>query len=68
MVRSRTRTYVKKARQMMESGDLEQAREATLAAVRELDKAATKGVLHPNNVARRKSRLMKHLAKLEAGK
>jgi small subunit ribosomal protein S20 len=67
VVRSRTRTYVKKARQLMESGDLEQAREATLAAVRELDKAATKGVLHRNNVARRKSRLMKQLAKLEAG-
>jgi small subunit ribosomal protein S20 len=67
VVRSRTRTYVKKARQIMESGDLEQAREATLAAVRELDKAATKGVLHRNNVARRKSRLMKQLAKLEAG-
>ncbi|MBN1565506.1 MAG: 30S ribosomal protein S20 [Anaerolineae bacterium] len=65
VVRSRTRTYLKKARQTLESGDLAQAREATMAAIRELDKAATKGILHRNNVARRKSRLMKKLAKLE---
>lgn len=32
--------------------------EAVLAAISALDKAAEKGTLHPNNVARRKSRLM----------
>jgi small subunit ribosomal protein S20 len=66
IVRSRTRTYVKKARQTLDGGNLAEAREAILAAVSELDKAATKGVLHKNNVARRKSRLMKKLAKLES--
>ena len=66
VVRSRTRTFIKDARQTLASGDVEQAREAILTAARELDKAATKGVLHPNNVARRKSRLMKRLAELEA--
>ncbi|GAB4428315.1 MAG: hypothetical protein Kow00106_23770 [Anaerolineae bacterium] len=50
----------------MDSGDLENARQATLQAIRVLDKAAVKGILHPNNVARRKSRLMKRLARLEA--
>ncbi|HAH00405.1 MAG TPA: 30S ribosomal protein S20, partial [Ktedonobacter sp.] len=30
-------------------------------AVSELDRAAKKGVIHPNNAARRKSRLMKQL-------
>ncbi len=66
IVRSRTRTYVKKARQSLASSDLDQAREAIRTAVSELDKAATKGVLHRKNVARRKSRLMKQLAKLES--
>jgi small subunit ribosomal protein S20 len=63
--RGRARTYVKKARMAIESGDLETARAATLVAVSELDKAAQKGVLHDNNASRRKSRLMKQLAALE---
>ena len=66
MVRSRARTEVKKARVSIEGGDLEQARETTREAIRQLDKAAVKGVIHRNNAARRKSRLMKRLAKLEA--
>jgi small subunit ribosomal protein S20 len=49
----------------MEAGDLEAAREATEHAVSALDKAESKGVLHKNNVARRKSRLMKQLFELE---
>jgi small subunit ribosomal protein S20 len=64
--RSRARTEIKKARAFMDSGDIENARQATLQAIRVLDKAAVKGILHPNNVARRKSRLMKRLARLEA--
>jgi small subunit ribosomal protein S20 len=45
--------------------NLEEARETTLLAVKALDKAAEKGVIHKNNAARRKSRLMKRLAALE---
>jgi len=41
--------------------DLESAQAAVVAAATALDKAAEKGVLHPNNAARRKSRLMKKL-------
>jgi small subunit ribosomal protein S20 len=59
------RTYVRKARLAIESGDVETAREATLMAVSALDKAAEKGVIHKNNASRRKSRLMKQLAALE---
>lgn len=58
---SRARTYVKKAFETFESEDAESAKEATLVAIRALDKAAEKGILHKNNAARRKSRLMKHL-------
>jgi small subunit ribosomal protein S20 len=65
IVRTRARTEVKKARTELQTGDLESARKAILEAVRALDKAAVKGVLHPNNAARRKSRLMKQLAQLE---
>jgi small subunit ribosomal protein S20 len=57
----RARTFVKKAFESMDSEDPKAAQEATLVAIRALDKAAEKGTLHKNNVARRKSRLMKHL-------
>ena len=66
--RTRARTEIKKARTFIENGDVENARQATLEAIRTLDKAAVKGILHANNVARRKSRLMKKLARLEADK
>jgi small subunit ribosomal protein S20 len=59
------RTYVKKAQLAIESGEVGDARKATLEAISALDKASEKGVLHKNNVARRKSRLMKRLAALE---
>ena len=45
----------------MEQGDIEAAEEAARKACSTLDKAARKGVLHPQNAARRKSRLMKAL-------
>ena len=63
---SRARTEIKKARLEIAEKDVEAARAATLQAIRTLDKAANKGILHPNNAARRKSRLMKRLAALEA--
>ena len=66
VVRSRTRTEVKKARAALEGGDVNNAVLATREAIRELDKAVTKGVLHRNNAARRKGRLMKRLAQLQA--
>jgi small subunit ribosomal protein S20 len=62
---SRARTEVKKARVEIENNDVPASREAVLTAIRTLDKAATKGIIHKNNAARRKSRLMKRLAALE---
>ena len=59
MVLSRTRTAVKAAREAIESG--ETSSEAIRRAISQLDRAAAKGVIHPNNAARRKSRLMKRL-------
>jgi small subunit ribosomal protein S20 len=63
--RGGARTFVRKARLAIESGDLEAAREATKTAVSALDKAAEKGIIHKNNASRRKGRLMKQLAALE---
>lgn len=62
--RGAARTYVAKARTAIEDGEKETAVDATMRAIKALDKAAQKGVLHKNNAARRKSRLMKKLATL----
>jgi len=64
--RGRARTLVKKARASIASGNAAEAREAVRQAIQDLDKAVSKGVLHANNAARRKSRLMKRLNTLEA--
>jgi small subunit ribosomal protein S20 len=63
--RGAARTSVKKARLVLESGNAEEARAATLEAVSQLDQSAQKGTLHKRNAARRKGRLMKRLAAIE---
>jgi small subunit ribosomal protein S20 len=63
--RSRARTFVKKARTAIEEGKQQPAEEATLLAIQDLDKAASKGIIHKRNAARRKSRLMKQLNALK---
>ena len=60
-IRTLCKTNITKAEKLIFSGELDSARTAVVAAISSLDKAAEKGVLHPNNAARRKSRLMKKL-------
>jgi len=60
-VRSLCKTNITKAEGLIFSGELEAAKQAVAEAIISLDKAAEKGVIHPNNAARRKSRLMKKL-------
>lgn len=60
-IRSLAKTNIIKAERLIFSGELELAREAVVVAISSLDKAAEKGIIHPNNAARRKSRLMKKL-------
>ena len=62
-VRSQAKTMVSKAEELVFSGKLNEAQSAVTTAISSLDKAAQKGVIHPNNAARRKSRLMKKLNK-----
>ena len=65
-IRSKTKTNVSKAEGVISSGDLEAAKAEVKAAISALDKEAEKGKAHSNNVARRKSRLMKKLNKAAA--
>lgn len=64
--RGKARAALKSARQALEAGDVVAAREAVRSAEKALDHAASKGVLHQRNAGRRKGRLMKQLAQLEA--
>jgi small subunit ribosomal protein S20 len=57
-LRTTARTAVKKAETVVAAGDAETSLEAVKAAISNLDRVASKGVIHPNNAARRKSRLM----------
>jgi len=59
------RSAVNKARAAFEAESPE-TKDAVLKAISELDKAAEQGVIHKNNAARRKSRLMKKLASLKS--
>ena len=54
-VRSEVRTAIKKVDEAVLAGDKDAATAAALAANRKLDKAASKGVIHANQAANRKS-------------
>ncbi len=65
--RSAARTLVKKAELAIAAGDRETAQTAVVAATSMLDRVAGKGIIHRNNAARRKSRLMAKFNRLGAG-
>lgn len=65
--RSAARTLVKKAELAINAGDEAVAAEAVVLATSTLDRVASKGVIHRNNAARRKSRLLKKFNALGAG-
>ena len=60
-VRSTIRTAVKNARTAIDGGQAGQARETLQRTVQLLDKAVSKGVIHANTAARKKSRLTRQL-------
>ena len=63
-VKSSLRTSVRKFREAADAGDVETANEAMRAACANLDKAASKGVIHKNQAANRKSAIAKRAAEL----
>ncbi|MGI9033049.1 MAG: 30S ribosomal protein S20 [Acidimicrobiales bacterium] len=64
-VRSEIKTRVKTALRQAESG-ADEATESLRMAVKRIDKAAAKGVIHKNQAANRKARLMKRLASVDS--
>jgi len=60
-LKSSVKTKITRVRRALQEGD-DESTQLGLVAVSALDRAAAKGVLHRNNAARRKSRLMKRLA------
>ncbi|NYE94370.1 small subunit ribosomal protein S20 [Psychromicrobium silvestre] len=63
-VRSELKTAVRAVNEAIESGDKENASAALATAGRKLDKAASKGVIHANQAANRKSAISKKVSRL----
>ncbi|OKL52008.1 30S ribosomal protein S20 [Buchananella hordeovulneris] len=63
-VKSELKTFVRKVRQALAAGDKEAAEAALRVAARKLDKAVSKGVIHRNQAANRKSKLARQVAAL----
>jgi small subunit ribosomal protein S20 len=63
--KSALRTHVRKFREAVEGGNIDEATEALRVASRQLDKAVSKGVIHKNAAANRKSAIAKRLAELQ---
>jgi len=64
-VKSTLRTHVRKFREAADAGNIEEATVALRVATRQLDKAVSKGVIHKNQAANRKSAITKRLAELQ---
>ena len=58
-VKSELKTYIRRVREAVAGGDKEKAGDALVAASRKLDKAVSKGVIHANQAANKKSALAK---------
>ena len=65
-VKSALRTSVRRFRSAADAGDAAAATTALLTASKQLDKAASKGVIHKNQAANRKSGMAKRLADLSS--
>ncbi|WP_042367960.1 MULTISPECIES: 30S ribosomal protein S20 [Streptacidiphilus] len=65
-VKSSLKTAIRKTREAVEAGDFAKADELARAASRELDKAVSKGVIHKNQAANKKSALATKVDALKA--
>ncbi|MCL2753950.1 MAG: 30S ribosomal protein S20 [Defluviitaleaceae bacterium] len=66
MIKSRTKTVMRRVVEAVGAGDKNAAQNALLTAVKVIDKAASKGVYHKNNAARKKSKLAKMVNRVSA--
>lgn len=62
--KSELRTWIRKTREAVAAGDQEKATEFLRTASKKLDKAATKGIIHKNQAANKKSALAKRVETL----
>lgn len=67
-LRSRMRTYVKRVLAAIQLGDATKAKDAYQEAVPVIDTMVSKGIIHKNNAARKKSRLNSSIKKLSTAK
>lgn len=67
-VRSEVKTAVRVTREAVAAGDAAKAQAALVVATKKLDKATSKGVIHANNAANRKSAIAKAVAELGGAK
>lgn len=63
-VKSELKTHVRRVREAVAAGDKDAASAALVSATTKLDKAVSKGVIHANQAANRKSALAKQVAAL----
>jgi small subunit ribosomal protein S20 len=64
-VKSTLKTAIRRTREAVEAGDLQKATTAQAEAAKKLDKAVSKGVIHKNAAANKKSALAKKVASLK---
>lgn len=60
-VKSMVKTTIRRYEETLRSGDRELARGKLIKAIRQIDQAVAKGIIHKNNAARKKSRLTRLL-------
>ncbi|MBO8156021.1 MAG: 30S ribosomal protein S20 [Bacillaceae bacterium] len=65
-MKTEMRTYIKKVESLIEKKEAEQAQEVLKQAISKIDKCVQKGIIHKNNGDRKKSSLMKKVAKISA--
>lgn len=68
LVRSSTKTRISKVRRLITTGELELAQQEAVTTISSIDKAVSKGVFHRNKGARLKSRLIRKLNAVAAGR
>ncbi|HHX87314.1 MAG TPA: 30S ribosomal protein S20 [Firmicutes bacterium] len=66
-IKSSVKTYIRQFEESLQTGDRELAYQKLTAAIRQIDRAWSKGVLPKNNAARKKSRLTRMFNQINAG-
>ncbi len=64
-IQSELKTYIKKFRGCLQQNNIENASNILKILISKLDKASSRGIIHKNTASRKKSRLVKELAKVK---